>query len=192
MRHRIAVIGTSECTRSVALLLVARDDSHVLLTGEDAAGLQAAAVALAVEPRVEGPVAVPALTAADIVVVCDGEAAPAVQLRLRCPDALLVIATPEPAVDAAALQATLRWPRQRVIGVDAAAAAGPPAERAAAAVRLVDHILADRGRTVEATVQTTAAGGPGSWASVPVRVGAVGVQALDVAPPAVTAAAASA
>jgi hypothetical protein len=179
MRHRIVVVGTSETARSVALLLVARDDCHVLLTGEDGTGLQAAARALAVEPRVEGPVADHELTAAAVVVLCDGQPAPAAALRTRCPDTLLVVATADPAADAQALQGELRWPRQRVLGVDAVAAAGPCTQRAAAALRLVDHVLADRGRTVEAIVQTTAQGGDGSWASVSVRLGAAGIQAIE-------------
>lgn len=178
MRHRIAVIGSSECTRSLALLLIARDDSHLLLTGEDGEPLQAAARALRAEPRVEGPVAVETLTAADIVVVCDGQAVPADELRTRCPDAVLIIATAEPAEHGRLLQDELRWPRQRVIGVDAAAAGGSATYRAAAAARIVDHLLADRCRTIDATVQTTAQGGPGSWGSVPVRIGAVGVQSI--------------
>lgn len=179
MRHRIVVIGTSETARGVALLLLARDDCHVLLTGEDGAGLQAAARALAVEPRVEGPVPAHELSAAAVVVLCDGQPAPTAELRVRCPDTLLVVATGDPAGDAQALQDELRWPRQRVFGVDAGAAAGPCTHRAAAALRLVDHVLADRGRTVEATVQRTAQGGAGSWASVPVRLGAVGIEAIE-------------
>jgi hypothetical protein len=175
MRHRVAVIGTSETARCVALLLVARDDCHVLLTGEDGQALQAAATALGVEPRVEGPVDVTALTAATLAVVCDAEAVPVRELRDRAPAALLVIATGAPEADGRAMQELLRWPRQRVLGVDTASAAGPATHRAAAAVRLVDHVLADRGRTVEATVQRTAEGGEGSWVSVAVTVGACGV-----------------
>lgn len=181
MRHRIAVIGTSECTRSLALLLVARDDGHLLLTGEDGEPLRNAACALRVEPRVDGPVDVETLTAADIVVVCEGQEVPTRELRTRCPDAILIIATTEPAEHGRLLQDELRWPRQRVIGVDAEAAAGSPTHRAAAAARLVDHLLADRCRTIEATVQTTAQGGPGSWGSVPVKIGSVGVQAIEAA-----------
>lgn len=179
MRHRIAVIGTSESTRSAALLLMVRDDCRLLLTGEDGGALQAAAIALGVEPRVEGPVGVESLTGAHLVLVCDGQPVPVAELRTRCPDALLVIATAGPAEDGRLLQDELRWPRQRVLGIDAAAAAGPPPQRAAAALRLIDHVLADRGRSVEATVQTTAQGGVGSWQSVPVRVGAAGVLALE-------------
>ncbi len=181
MRHRIAVVGTSETTRAVALLLVCRDDGHVLLTGEDGDALRAAAASIGVEPRVEGPVDVQELTAATIVVVCEADDVPASELRRRAPDALLIVATVDPAGDARALQDQLRWPRQRVIGIDAGAAAAAPAARAAAAIRLVDFVLADRGAVVEASVQTTAEGGDGSWASVPVRLGAVGVQAIESA-----------
>lgn len=178
MRHRVAVIGGSEAARSTALLLVARDDSHVLLAQEDAGPLRAAAVALRVEPRVDGPVDVTELTAAAVVVVCDVADVAVEDLASRAPDALLVVATPQPEADARALQDRLRWPRQRVIGIDTASAAGPPTQRAAAAVRLVDHVLADRGRTVEATVQTTATGGTDGWGSVPVTVGAAGVRSI--------------
>lgn len=178
MRHRIVVVGSSETARAVALLLVARDDCHLLLTGEDGGGLAAAAVALATEPRVEGPVPAHELTAADLVVVCDGQTPPADDLRIRCPDTVLVVATPDVADAARALQDELRWPRQRVLGIAAGAASGPATRRAAAAVQLVDHVLADRGRTVEVTVQTTAQGGDGSWASVPARIGARGIQAF--------------
>ncbi|WP_354698685.1 hypothetical protein DSM112329_04375 [Paraconexibacter sp. AEG42_29] len=188
MRHRIALVGSSECTRNVALLLLLRDDCHVQLSREDAGGLKAAAGALGVEPRVEGPVPIAALTAAPIVIVCDGERVPVAELAKRCPDALLIVATSDPLTDAAALQEALSWPRQRVIGLDATAAAGSPAERAAGAVRLVDHVLADRGRVLEATVQVTALGGPESWASVPARIGAVGLQAIDAPPVRATAA----
>jgi malate/lactate dehydrogenase len=179
MRHRVAVIGTSETTRSVALLLVARDDSQVLLTGEDGGALQAAAAALGVEPRVDGPVDVTELTGTQVVVVCEPDGVPVQELRTRAPHALLIVATADPEADARALQDHLRWPRQRVIGIDACAAAGAAPQRAAAAVRLVDFVLADRGRTVEATVQRTAEGGAGSWGSVPVTLGAVGVQSID-------------
>lgn len=182
MRHRIALIGSSECTRSVALLLLLRDDCHVLLSGEDAVGLRAAAIALGVEARVEGPVPVDALTAAPIVIVCDGEPPPVEELARRCPDALLLVATSDPLVDAPALQSTLRWPRQRVIGLDVVAASRSPVERAAYTVRIVDHVLADRGRMLEAVVQVAALGGTESWASVPVRLGAVGLQSIDVPP----------
>lgn len=179
MRHRIVVIGTSETARAVALLLVARDDCHLLLTGEDGAALQAAAVALAAEPRVDGPVPAHELTAADVVVVCEGQVPPAEDLRIRCPDTVLIVATADVAADARALQDELRWPRQRVLGIGAGAATGPSTRRAAAAVQLVDHVLADRDRTVEVTVQTTAQGGEGSWGSVPARIGARGIQAFD-------------
>jgi hypothetical protein len=179
MRHRVAVIGTSETARSVALLLVARDDCLLVMTGEDATALRAAAVALGAEPRVDGPVPVTELTAAVIAVVCDADQVPVHELRDRAPAALLVVATTDPVGDARTLQDSLRWPRQRVLGVDAEAAAGAPVHRAAAAVRLVDHVLADRRRTVQATVQTTAEGGEGSWASVPVTVGAPGALVID-------------
>ncbi|MCW3015335.1 MAG: hypothetical protein JWO02_2427 [Solirubrobacterales bacterium] len=178
MRHRIAVIGTSETTRSVALLLVARDDSHVLLTGEDGRPLQAAATALGVEPSVDGPVHVTELTAADLVVVCEADGVPVHEVRQRAPSALLIVATADPEGDARSLQDHLRWPRQRVIGIDAQAAGAPAAQRAAAAVRLVNFVLADRGQTVEATVQRTAEGGDGAWGSVPVMIGAVGVRSI--------------
>lgn len=191
MRRTVAVIGSSECTRSLALLLMLRDDAHVMLAGEDADGLRAAARSLGVEPRVEGPVPVQDLTAADVVVLCEGQAPPVDELRARCPDALLVIATTAPAMDGPALQERLLWPRQRVIGVDVLSAAGPPVERASAAARIVDHVLADRGRTLEATVQVSARGGADAWATVPVRIGGVGLQAIDV-PPVRSAAAAAA
>lgn len=179
MRHRVAVIGTSETARSVALLLVARDDCLVVMTGEDGAGLRAAAVALGAEPRVDGPVAVTELTAAVIAIICDAGQVAVHELRDRTPAALLIVATADPVGDARALQDSLRWPRQRVLGVDAEAAAGTAVHRAAAAARLVDHVLADRRRTVEATIQTTAEGGAGSWASVPVTVGAQGALTID-------------
>jgi hypothetical protein len=179
MRHRVAVTGTSETTRSVALLLVIRDDSQVLLTGEDGGALRAAATALGVEPRVDGPVPVAELTGARLVVVCEPDGVPVQELRTRAPDALLIVATADPEGDARTLQDHLRWPRQRVIGIDAGAAGASAPERAAAAVRLVDFVLADRGRTVEVTVQRTAEGGSGSWGSVPVTLGAVGVQSID-------------
>jgi len=178
MRHRVAVIGGSEAARSTALLLVARDDSHVLLTQEDGHPLRAAAAALGVEPRVDGPVDVGELTAAAVLVVCDIADVAVDELARRAPDALLVVATPEPEADARALQDRLRWPRQRVLGIDTASAAGPATHRAAAAVRLVAFVLADRGRLVEATVQTTATGGTDGWGSVPVIVGAVGVLSI--------------
>ncbi len=175
MRHPVAVVGSSETARCVALLLVARDDCRVLLTGEDGDALRAAAVALGVEPQVDGPVAAPALTAVTIAVLCEPDAATVRELRDRAPAALLVLATTTPEADARAAQDVLRWPRQRVLGIDAASAAAPATQRAAAAVRIVDHVLGDRGRTVEVTVQQTAEGGEGSWASVPVTLGARGV-----------------
>ena len=104
MRHRVAVIGGSEAARSTALLLVARDDSHVLLTQEDGHPLRAAAAALGVEPRVDGPVDVGELTAAAVLVVCDIADVAVDELARRAPDALLVVATPEPEADARALQ----------------------------------------------------------------------------------------
>ncbi|MCW2957247.1 MAG: hypothetical protein JWP18_50 [Solirubrobacterales bacterium] len=179
MRHRVAVIGTSETARCVALLLVARDDCDIVLTGEDGDALQAAALALGVEPRVAGPVDVSELTAAAVAVVCDTDQAPVYELRERAPAALLILATTDPEGDARQMQDLLRWPRQRVFGIDAASAKAPSTQRAAAAVRLVDHVLADRRRRVEATVQCTAEGGEGSWASVPVALGAQGVTAID-------------
>lgn len=174
MRHRVAVTGSSETARSVALLLVARDDCHVLLTGEDGTALQAAATALRVEPRVEGPVDVTALTGAAIVVACDVDEALVREVRDRAPAALLVVATDAPEADGRAMQHLLRWPRQRVIGIDPASAAAAATQRAAAAVRLVDHILADRGHLVEATVQCTA-DGDDSWNAVEVNIDARGI-----------------
>lgn len=176
MRHRVAVLGTSEATRMLALLLVARDDCHVVLDAEDGEALAAAARALGVEPRVQGPVDVTDLTAAQVVVVVEAAGVDAADLGRRAPGALLVVATAAPEADARTLQQTLRWPRQRVIGLDAEAAQGSAAQRAATAARLVDRVLADRGATVPATVQTDHAD---AWGSVPVRLGAVGVLAIE-------------
>ncbi len=176
MRHRVAVLGTSEATRMLALLLVARDDCDLVLDAEDGGPLQSAARALGAEPRVQGPVDATALTAVALIVVGESAGVDAADLGRRAPDALLVVATATPQDDARGLQATLRWPRQRVLGIDANAANGPAAQRAAAAARLVDCVLADRRCSVPATVQTDHAG---AWGSVPVRLGAVGVLAIE-------------
>ncbi len=161
----------------LALLLVARDDCDLVLGAEDGEALAHAARSLGVEVRVQGPVEATALTAARIVVVVEPASVDAADLGRRAPDALVVVATATPEPDARTLQDTLRWPRQRVVGIDAGTAAGPPVQRAAAAAHLLDCVIADRQCQAPATVQTDH---DGAWGSVVVRLGAVGIVAIGV------------
>ena len=153
-RRKIAVTGNGEQVRAVAQVLALRDDARLVLLGEDAAPVHAAAGPLRYTARAVGPADWEEATGADLVVVCDPDVTVAAeQLARRCPDALLVVALPDAARACAALQAVLRWPRARVLGLPPHAADAGPWSLAAHAAELVDFVLADRRAPLDAIVQ---------------------------------------
>lgn len=151
-RRKIAVTGSGEVTRLVALLLALRDDAELVLLHEDAAPLHGAAIPLGFTARAVGPVAWTDATGADVVVVLDDADGAGAELARRCPDALLVVATADPAQTLTGLQDTLRWPRRRLLGLTPGLIAGGVQATAAGVAQLVDFVLADRREALDAVV----------------------------------------
>lgn len=175
MRRRIAIIGSGEIARTVALVLLRRDDCDLTLVGETDADLRSAAGLLGVEPRVRSG-SLDATTAAELLVLLEvGEKAAAL-LGVHCPDAVAYVASAQPVSDCARLQGVLRWPRSRLFGRPAGDAG--PALVVAQIAQVVDHMLAERVAPVEVTALGRGPDEHAGWATVDAVLGNDGIRAL--------------
>jgi malate/lactate dehydrogenase len=207
MRCKVAVIGSDSETGSVALALAAADDVELTLVGGAADVAEDVAVATALagaEPRVRAGGAVD-MAGSAIVVLLDLQTVPLAELASRCPDAVAVVATADPAAGVTEVLRATRWPRGRVVGVsgvvDAARArvqdarergvsvrdasaesladgAPGPLARAAGVAVVCGAIVRDRHAVLDLTVLCRGEHGLDGPAVVAVRVGAEGVEAI--------------
>jgi malate/lactate dehydrogenase len=152
MRRKITVIGDSETAAVAALALARREVADILLIGgrEGLVGdLEAAAQVEGFAPWVAEGDWVDAAGSSIVIAaaVPDGVAE---QLAARCPGAIVVVATADPAADVRALLDGTRFPRGRILG--AAGAGAGPLGRGTVAAALADAVLRDRGRELTAAV----------------------------------------
>lgn len=174
MRRKITVIGQGPAAAAAALLLAQRDVADLVLVGlaaEVAEDLAAAGAVLGFAPELAAGAWLET-AGSDAVVLTELPEDAARELGERCPDAVLVLATPEPAEAVAVVLDATHLPRSRVVGVRGA---GGPFSSAAEAERVVDAVLHDRGRELpfpvllregEAVVAVRARVGAGGVAEV--------------------------
>jgi malate/lactate dehydrogenase len=169
-----------------------------------AADVAGAGALLGFEPRVRAVDALEDASGSDVVVLTELDDGVAQEIAARCPDAIVVVATPDVAAHCAAVLDVTRFTRQRVIGVDglparAAAraaeaqlqgvsvrdvhgsgdgAAAGPLTTAAAVRAIVDAIVLDRRRVLLCAVYCHGEHDTEGVATVPVVIGRQGVEEI--------------
>ncbi|MBI5106932.1 MAG: hypothetical protein HZB46_18450 [Solirubrobacterales bacterium] len=167
-----------------ALLIAQLDLADVVLLGARAGladDLDACGDLLGYEPRVTAG-DWPDLGGSDVVVLAGVGQRTGKELADRCAHAVVVVASGDQAGDVAALLEATHFPRARILGVAVGSGDGHgPLLQAAGAARLVDHVLRDRRRVVEAYVlcRTADDDPPGDEVRrAEVRVGARGAEEI--------------
>jgi malate/lactate dehydrogenase len=182
MRRKVTCTTTTRTGEIAALMIAQLDLAALVLLGEQgddlASDLAGAAAAQGFEPRIRAGNGGWADAAGSDLVVLDAVADDTgSEIAARCAGAVVVVATGDPVADVARLLEETRLPRARIFG----AVCDSGAEffsRAAVATQLVDAVLRDRRRALDAVVQTLAPDGATAVVAARARIGAGGVQAI--------------
>ena len=145
MSCMVAVIGSGDIARTVALLLTVRDAGEVVLVGDAQGATQDAAAAgalLRADTRLRRVSAVAGAAGAEVAVLTGGPeamAAAGADVARHLPDAVLLVAGEPADVATAVLLRETAFPRGRVLGATASAAGGRLRARLAEAAGVSVH-----------------------------------------------------
>jgi malate/lactate dehydrogenase len=175
MRSKVTCTATTRTGELAALLLAQLDLADLVVVdgpGGLADDLRTAAGPQGYEPRVRGG-GWPEAAGAELVVIDAVHDGTARELAVRCPGAVIVVASDAPARDVQRLLEDSRLPRARILGTGFDGAG--PATAAAHAVQAADAVLRDRRAALRCTVLCRGEGGDEGVRVRDVRVGAGGV-----------------
>lgn len=158
-RRKITLVGEN----AAAFVLVSNANiADIVLVGGDAEGIARARAGDWSD-----------VSGSDVVAVLDGTT-PGAELLRHCPDAVILVAAPDPAGACRAILEATHLPRGRVLGI-----AGPgPVSVANKVADVIAAILLDRREEHHAVVLCDGERGEAGMVEVPVCVGAGGVEAI--------------
>jgi malate/lactate dehydrogenase len=178
MRSKVTCTATTRTGELAALLLAQLDLAEIMVVdGPEglADDLRGAAAAQGYEPRISDG-GWPEAAGAELVVIDAVRSGTARELAVRCPGAVIVVASDAPARDVERLLEDSSLPRARILGTGVDDAG--PATAAAHAVQAADAVLRDRRAMLRCAVLCRGEGGEDGVRRRDVRVGAGGVQEI--------------